>query len=185
MEKERTFSQNIPAVLFITAAILLIPFVAMQFTEEVQWSASDFIIMGVMLFTIGTSFAYVLSKGPSLVYKAGVVVAFGTTFFLIWSNLAVGLIGSGPNFANLMYIGVIVVCGIGIALSGFNSASLQRTMFAAVITLVLIAAISLICIDWLENTSMVEIIAINGFFATFYIIAGFLFRAAAQNRTTN
>ena len=101
METERTFSQNIPAVLFVTAAILLIPFVAMQFTEEVNWSASDFIIMGAIIFTVGTSFAYVLSKGANLMYKAGVVVAFGTTFFLIWSNLAVGIIGSGPNFANL------------------------------------------------------------------------------------
>ena len=31
------------------AALLLLPLVAMQFTEEVQWTWHDFVIMGVML----------------------------------------------------------------------------------------------------------------------------------------
>ena len=159
MEKQRTFTQTIPAVAFVTAVILLIPFVAMQFTSEVDWSATDFILMGSIIFAIGSAFAYVLRMSANLAYKGGVVVAFGTTFFMIWANLAVGLIASGPNFANLMYAGVVAVCLVGIFISGFKASKMERTMYAAVFTLVVIAAISLIGIDSLGNTSMVEIIA--------------------------
>lgn len=182
MEKQRTFTQTIPTVAFITAVILMIPFIAMQFNKDMNWSAFDFIIVGAIIFGIGTAFAYVVRKGQNLAYKAGVVVAFGTTLFMIWANLAVGLIASGPNFANLMYIGVVAISLIGTFVSGFKAGNMERTMYAAVFALVLIAAISLIAIDWLGNTSIVEILAINGFFATGYIIAALLFRAAAKRQ---
>ena len=152
----------------------------MQFSNSMNWGAPDFIIVGALIFCTGTVVAYVIRKGRSLAYKAGVVVASGTTFFMIFANLAVGLIASGPNFANLMYAGVVAVCLIGIFISGFKASKLERTMYAAVFSLVVIAAISLIGIDWLGKTSIIEIIAINGFFATGYIVAALLFRAGAK-----
>ena len=33
--------------------LLLIPFVAMQFTNEVAWTASDFLVMGMLLLSVG------------------------------------------------------------------------------------------------------------------------------------
>jgi hypothetical protein len=36
-------------------------------------------------------------------------LAVGTALFLVWSNLAVGLIGSENNPANMMYLGVLAV----------------------------------------------------------------------------
>jgi hypothetical protein len=41
-----------------TAALLLVPLVAMQFTEEVNWTLLDFAVAGCLLF--GSGIAYVL-----------------------------------------------------------------------------------------------------------------------------
>jgi hypothetical protein len=81
-------------VVLVSLGILLIPLVAMQFTKEVTWTASDFIFAGILL--IGTGLAYVgvtaVRKDP--VYRSAVAAAIGTTFLLIWVNVAVGVIGS-------------------------------------------------------------------------------------------
>ena len=39
-------------VAMATIALLLIPLVAMQFTREVDWTAGDFLVMGVLLFPL-------------------------------------------------------------------------------------------------------------------------------------
>jgi len=40
-------------ILYIVGTILLIPLIAMQLTNEVNWSLFDFIIMGAMLTITG------------------------------------------------------------------------------------------------------------------------------------
>ena len=96
MKKQISLSQSIFWVALITALILSIPLVAMQFTNEVDWSLPDFIIMGALIF--GTGFSYVLltRSSSNIMYRAAVALAIGSTFLLIWVNLAVGLIGSRP-----------------------------------------------------------------------------------------
>ena len=77
-----------------TAAILLMPFIAMQFTGEVNWAASDFVIAGVLLAGMGV--AYVLTtvrmRNPRTRLIAGAVFAAALVF--IWAELAVGLVGT-------------------------------------------------------------------------------------------
>lgn len=41
----------------IAALMPLLPLVAMQFTDEVDWSASDFAVFGTMLLVAGSTFA--------------------------------------------------------------------------------------------------------------------------------
>lgn len=81
-------------ILIGALSLLLIPLIAMQFTKEVDWSISDFIIMGIMLFSTGLLIEVVLSKVTSLqgrVILCGVVLF---VFLLIWAELAVGIFGS-------------------------------------------------------------------------------------------
>src|SRR3712207_6530028 len=59
----------------VAAVILLLPLVAMQFTDEVDWDAADFIIFGAML--AGAGGAYELAAGTTgnRAYRAAVGVA--------------------------------------------------------------------------------------------------------------
>ena len=45
--------------LYFLPILLLVPLIAMQFTEEVNWSVFDFMIMGTLLFALGATLEYV------------------------------------------------------------------------------------------------------------------------------
>lgn len=180
MKNKTTFSKSILGVALGTILILVVPAVAMQFTDEVNWSVIDFITMGALIFGTGTSFVVVLRYATNNIYKVAMVGAFGTTFLMIWANLAVGLIGSGPHWGNMMYMVVFAVVIIGSTRSRFSERGMERVMYGSAITLVLIAIIALVAnMDASSGSSVNEIIAVNGFFATLYVISGALFRLAA------
>lgn len=87
-------SKQLLRVVLVTAAILLIPLVAMQFTREVNWTASDFVIMGVLLFGTGLLLQFAANKlrtGKSRVIALGAIVF---AFLFVWAELAVGIVGS-------------------------------------------------------------------------------------------
>ena len=73
-----------------TAAILLIPLIAMQFTTEVGWDETDFIVMGMLIFGISSLFVLVARKVPR---KRRLLVGgiFFMAFLYIWVELAVGV----------------------------------------------------------------------------------------------
>lgn len=91
---QQSVTKKIGIVVLITAAILLVPFIAMQFTSEVNWSAFDFVVAGVLLG--GTGLAYVLStmkmSSPRSRLAIGAVLA--VALVLVWAELAVGLFGT-------------------------------------------------------------------------------------------
>ena len=180
MDKQAALSKAVIGVAIVTALILMIPLVAMQFTTEVDWSIGDFIVMGALLFGAGLSFILVIRFATNMVSRIAMVMAFGTTFFMVWANLAVGLIGSGPNIGNLMYIGVVTLVIISSLRSRFTPNGMERAMHIAIVALVLVAVIELLAN--IPGTSVIEIIGVNGFFAASYAISGSLFRFSAQEQ---
>lgn len=81
-------------ILLIVGALLLIPFIATQFSNEVVWTASDFIIMGILLLVTGLGIDLVLRKVSSSknrLIMGGIILA---VFFMIWAELAVGVFGT-------------------------------------------------------------------------------------------
>jgi len=79
---------------FLLLPLLLIPAVAMQFTQEVQWSIGDFLVMGVLLFCLGAGLDLlrqkIFSKPRRRIWTL-VVVLF---FLLLWAEMAVGIFNS-------------------------------------------------------------------------------------------
>jgi uncharacterized protein YybS (DUF2232 family) len=81
--------KNIIHVALITIGILLIPFIAMQFTTEVNWSLSDFVTMGILIFITGLSLNLVMRKMGK--YRIAVAIMIVVLFIWLWVELAVGL----------------------------------------------------------------------------------------------
>lgn len=89
-----SFRKSATRVALVMAAVLMIPLVAMQFTGEVDWSLSDFVVAGILLFGTGMGFVLLVSKVIDPVYRAAAIVALAVLFLLVWAELAVGIIGS-------------------------------------------------------------------------------------------
>ncbi len=74
--------------------VLLLPLVAMQFTSEVQWTASDFVVAGVLLFGTGLLIELVLRETKKGAWRILAVLGLMLLFLLTWLELAVGIFGS-------------------------------------------------------------------------------------------
>lgn len=81
-------------ILSTVVFVLLIPFVTMQFTNEVDWKLMDFTIMGILLFGTGLSCELVMRKVEKIEYRIVICVLILSALFLIWAELAVGIFGT-------------------------------------------------------------------------------------------
>ena len=81
-------------ILYIVGTILLIPLIAMQLTNEVNWSLFDFIIMGAMLTITGLLGKIIFKKVKKYKHRVALYVVGAIIFLLIWAELAVGIFGT-------------------------------------------------------------------------------------------
>jgi peptidoglycan/LPS O-acetylase OafA/YrhL len=81
-------------ILSIVLAVLTIPFIAMQFSTEVDWDIFDFIVMGILLLGTGLLIELVLRKVQTLKNRLILCGAVLFLFLIIWAELAVGIFGS-------------------------------------------------------------------------------------------
>lgn len=75
-----------------TAVTLLLPLVAMQFTNEVDWGVADFVVGAVLLFGAGLTFELLRRKRSNLTYRVAVGAVVASALLLVWANLAVGIL---------------------------------------------------------------------------------------------
>ena len=81
-------------IVAIVFGSLLIPFIAMQVTEEVNWSAFDFIVMGVLLFSTGILIELLIRKVQNRSTRFVLIGLSFLVFLLLWAEMAVGIFGS-------------------------------------------------------------------------------------------
>ena len=89
-----TQNKRLIGIVLTVALLLLIPLIAMQFTDEVDWKLPDFIIMGVLLLGTGLLCELVMRKVKRLKYRIIICGALLIALFLIWAELAVGIFGT-------------------------------------------------------------------------------------------
>lgn len=87
-------NKRVILILSAVPVLLLIPFIAMQFTAEVNWSAFDFVVAGLLLSTAGLSLELVLRKAKTTKARLMLGAVILAVFFLIWAELAVGIFGT-------------------------------------------------------------------------------------------
>ena len=81
-------------ILLTALGVLAIPFVAMQFTDSVQWGLFDFTVAAVLLFGTGLLVELVLRKVSKTLHRVAICVGLLTMLLLIWVELAVGVFGT-------------------------------------------------------------------------------------------
>ncbi|MFP8488842.1 hypothetical protein ACKGJO_07045 [Gracilimonas sp. Q87] len=182
MNKHKTLFGTIAKLALITFTLLLVPLVAMQFSDDVVWTASDFIFAGTLIFATGLTYVIITRRSTSTIYRIAIGFALFSGLFLIWSNLAVGIIGSENNEFNLLYFLVIAVGIIGAFIARFKPTGLMYTMFGMAVaqTMITIAALKA-GMSNLPDSSVYEILAVNGFFFTLFVIAGILFQYSVRD----
>lgn len=172
--------RNILRIALLTAFILLLPLVAMLFTDEVAWEAGDFIAAAVLLFGAGLTYELIVRKSTIVAYRAAVGLAIVTAFILIWVNLAVGLIGNESNSANLMYVGVLAIGVIGAIIARLRSHGMVFALSAMALAQTLVAVIALIVVmrQYPEAAVTGTMIA-NAFFVALWAASALLFKHAS------
>lgn len=80
-----------PLIPLAAVSLLLIPFIAMQFTDEVKWTAIDFITMGALLLITGTCIELIKRKNKNVRKRLLYIAICVIIFLLIWAELAVGI----------------------------------------------------------------------------------------------
>jgi hypothetical protein len=184
----RNAYRSVVGVALATAFILLLPLLAMQITDQVVWDLADFAVAGALLFGTGLTYVLAARKAGNIAYRVAVGVALATALILVWMNLAVGLIGSEDNPANLLYGGVLAVGLIGAIIARFRPHGMARALFATALAQALVPVIALIV--WKPQVTSVEaflgmlgVFGVNAFFVMLFIGSALLFRYAAREQT--
>jgi hypothetical protein len=116
------------------AFLLALPAIAMRAWPGagVNWTGSDFVVMGMMLFiACGLVEVAIRLARNNFAYLAGTVFAVGTGFVTVWVNLAVGMILSENNMENLVFLGVLAIALVGAFAARFEAPGMAKAMVAA------------------------------------------------------
>lgn len=89
-----TQKQKTLTIYALPLVLLCIPLVGNIISKEINWSASDFLIAGILLFSTAFLINLVRSKIKKQSYRILICVFVLIVFALIWIELAVGIFGS-------------------------------------------------------------------------------------------
>lgn len=87
-------NKRLTGIMLAALSLLLIPLIAMQFTDEVDWTPLDFVVMGILLTGTGLICELVLRKVKQTKYRVIICLGVLLVFLLIWAELAVGIFDS-------------------------------------------------------------------------------------------
>jgi len=162
-----------PYVWGAAAVLLSIPAIAMQFTDEVNWDAFDFIVMGALLaFACGVYEVGARLSG-NRAYRGGFAVAIIAGFLMVWINLAVGIVGNEDNPVNLLFFGILGVGAITAPLGRFRPVGMARALYATAIAQAAVTA-------YIALAGHGYVFVLSGFFIAAWLTAAHLFQVAHE-----
>ena len=87
-------NKRLIVIVLIVVFLLLIPLIAMQFTDEVNWTLFDFVVAGVLLLGTGLMCEFVMRKVKKIRYRIVICAVLLAALLLVWLELAVGIFGT-------------------------------------------------------------------------------------------
>jgi hypothetical protein len=156
---------------------MVVPVLAVRGIDPAAWDPpGDFMFLGILLLGVGIAYEVARRVPEHMAYVAGLGLAAWAAFLNIWINLAVGIIGSEDNPANLLYAAVIAVAGIGALLIRFRPTGMRAVMIVTAGAQVLVFFVALVA--GFGFTGPVTV-----FFAALWLISAWLFQRAARRVT--
>lgn len=136
--------QRLRVAAWIGAAIfLLIPLIAMQFTDEVAWSPADFAFAAILLLGSLGMFEWFARRTGNLAYRAGAAVSLAGVVLLVWIDAAVGIVGNESNPVNALFLAIPAIGTVVALLGRFRSTAMPRALFAMIVTQWVVAFLAL------------------------------------------
>jgi hypothetical protein len=162
------------------AIILLTPLIAMQFSDEVNWTVGDFVIAGAMLLGAGVTYELAARVG-GLAYQAGVVVALGTGILTLWTTGAVGIIGSEDNPGNQLYLGVVALAIASTIIAGGRASRMVYAMALATFATLAVPVFAYNGVaDPASDVMAPEVFIATGVLAAGWALSAFFFHTASR-----
>jgi hypothetical protein len=101
----KTAYRSVVRVALVTACVLLVPLVAMQITDEVDWGVADFVLAGVLLGGTGLLLELAARKPGKLAYLAAAIAIGVAAIVLGEADDAPGLV----LFGGLLIVGTVAL----------------------------------------------------------------------------
>jgi hypothetical protein len=101
IKMSKTAYRSAVRVALVTACVLLVPLVAMQFTDEVDWGVADFVLAGLLLGGTGLLLEVAARKPGKLAYRVA-ATAIG---------VAAIVLGEADDAPGLVLFGLLLIVG--------------------------------------------------------------------------
>lgn len=106
------------------AALLGAAAVASRTVAGFDWTARDFAAMGILLALACLGLDVALRLAGGTLHRAALALMLVTGLAMVWINLAVGIIGSEDDPANLVFFAILAGGATGAALTRLSAAGM-------------------------------------------------------------
>jgi len=157
-------------------ALLLTPLVAMQFSDEWNWTIGDFLFAGTAIGAVGLLYEFAERASALKAYRLGAAVALGTCFLTVWTTIV------RDDGTGLPYLLLVLAAGMGAFAARMQAAGMARAMLG----LAAMQAFNGLAIATAPMTldsafGPAKVLVFNGFFAGLWLVAGAFFAAASRS----
>ena len=84
-------NQRFIFIILPPSILLIIPLIAMQYTNEVNWGVMDFFVAGILLFGSSLLIEFTFRRVKSCKKKLAVSIIIILVLLVTWAELAVGI----------------------------------------------------------------------------------------------
>ena len=162
-------------------ATLSVPFIAMRFTSEVDWSAEDFLVMGLMLGVVCTIVELAVRLTDNLAYRLAAAAAIGAAFLISWANLAVGIVGNEGNPFNKLFFYALLVGLGGAMVARFRARGMAVAMLATTAAIAAAFVVAAFHTPVEANVSHARELIATTMIASPFLLSAWLFGRAARS----
>lgn len=86
--------ENIIRSVLAAELVLLVPLIAMLFSDEVDWGVADFVVVGILLAGVGVAYQLIVNGVKNNSYQVAIGIVLAVVMILTWMELAVGVFGT-------------------------------------------------------------------------------------------